>query len=37
MAQTVCVGSAVLDRVYALSNLPEPDGGAYVTDRTGTG
>ena len=31
MAQTVCVGSAVLDRVYALSNLPEPDGGAYVT------
>jgi len=32
MAGIVCVGSAVLDRVYALSNLPEPDGGAYVTD-----
>ena len=31
MTAVVCVGSAVLDRVYALSNLPEPDGGAFVT------
>jgi ribokinase/sulfofructose kinase len=31
---TICaVGSAVLDRVFVLSNLPEPDGGAFVTDR----
>jgi ribokinase/sulfofructose kinase len=26
----VAVGSAVEDRVYALTNLPEPDGGAFV-------
>lgn len=32
MMSVVCVGSAVLDRVYAVSNLPEPDGGAFVTD-----
>jgi len=32
MASIVTVGSAVLDRVYVLSNLPEPDGGAFVTD-----
>jgi len=32
MTAVVCVGSAVLDRVYALTNLPEPDGGAFVTD-----
>jgi len=32
MATVVTVGSAVLDRVYAVSNLPEPDGGAFVTD-----
>lgn len=32
MGSVVAVGSAVLDRVYALSNLPEPDGGAFVTD-----
>lgn len=32
MASIVAVGSAVLDRVYALTNLPEPDGGAFVTD-----
>ncbi len=32
MVSVVCVGSAVLDRIYALSNLPEPDGGAFVTD-----
>ncbi|WP_435180852.1 carbohydrate kinase family protein [Halorussus sp. AFM4] len=28
----VAVGSAVEDRVYALTNLPEPDGGAFVRD-----
>jgi ribokinase/sulfofructose kinase len=32
MTGVVCVGSAVLDRVYVVSNLPEPDGGAFVTD-----
>ncbi|CCQ33202.1 ribokinase protein [Halorhabdus tiamatea SARL4B] len=32
MASIVTVGSAVIDRVYVLSNLPEPDGGAFVTD-----
>jgi len=32
MASVVAVGSAVLDRVYGLSNLPEPDGGAFVRD-----
>ena len=32
MTSVVCVGSAVLDRVYVVSNLPEPDGGAFVTD-----
>ncbi|MBB6647616.1 PfkB family carbohydrate kinase [Halobellus ruber] len=37
MASVVTVGSAVLDRVYVLSNLPEPDGGAFVTDRTQRG
>jgi ribokinase/sulfofructose kinase len=31
MTDVVCVGSAVLDRIYELSNLPEPDGGAFVT------
>ncbi|NHN61027.1 MULTISPECIES: carbohydrate kinase family protein [Halorussus] len=30
----VAVGSAVEDRVYALTNLPEPDGGAFVRDET---
>ena len=31
---TICsVGSAVLDRVFILSNLPEPDGGAFIRDR----
>lgn len=34
MADVVAVGSAVLDRVYALSNLPEPDGGAFARDAT---
>ena len=28
------VGSAVVDRLYALSNLPEPDGGAFVRDES---
>ena len=37
MASIVTVGSAVLDRVYVLSNLPKPDGGAFVTDRTRRG
>ncbi|MFC6871816.1 carbohydrate kinase family protein [Halobellus marinus] len=32
MASIVTVGSAVLDHVYVLSNLPEPDGGAFVRD-----
>lgn len=32
MTSIVCVGSAVVDRVYSVSNLPEPDGGAFVTD-----
>lgn len=32
MTSVVCVGSAVLDHVYAVSNLPEPDGGAFVTE-----
>lgn len=31
-SEIVAVGSAVLDRVYSLSNLPEPDGGAFVRD-----
>jgi len=31
MVSVVCVGSAVLDRIYTVSNLPEPDGGAFVT------
>jgi sulfofructose kinase len=26
----VAVGSAIVDRYYRLSNLPEPDGGAFV-------
>ncbi|WP_458206785.1 carbohydrate kinase family protein [Haladaptatus sp. NG-SE-30] len=26
----VTVGSALVDHVYSLSNLPEPDGGAFV-------
>jgi len=28
----VAVGSALVDRIYALTNLPEPDGGAFVRD-----
>ena len=34
MADVVAVGSALLDRVYALSNLPEPDGGAFAREST---
>lgn len=30
----VTVGSAVLDHIYTLSNLPKPDGGAFVRERT---
>ncbi|NEU58860.1 carbohydrate kinase family protein [Halorussus sp. MSC15.2] len=30
----VAVGSAVEDRVYALTNLPEPDGGAFVREES---
>jgi len=30
----VTVGSAVIDHLYTLSNLPEPDGGAFVRDHT---
>ncbi len=30
--EILAVGSAVLDRVYTVSNLPEPDGGAFVRD-----
>jgi ribokinase/sulfofructose kinase len=34
----VAVGSAVVDRLYGLSNLPEPDGGAFVREEaTATG
>ncbi|WP_115862462.1 carbohydrate kinase family protein [Halorussus litoreus] len=32
--EVVAVGSAVEDRVYALTNLPEPDGGAFVREET---
>ncbi|MFB6127481.1 MAG: carbohydrate kinase family protein [Halolamina sp.] len=28
------VGAATLDRTYAVTNLPEPDGGAYARDVT---
>lgn len=30
----VTVGSALIDHIYTLSNLPEPDGGAFVRDHT---
>ncbi|WP_430506305.1 carbohydrate kinase family protein [Haloparvum sp. PAK95] len=30
----VAVGSAVLDHIYTLSNLPEPDGGAFAREHT---
>lgn len=32
--EIVAVGSAVVDRTYALTNLPEPDGGAFVRERS---
>lgn len=32
----VTVGSALIDHVYTLSNLPESDGGAFVRDHTTT-
>ena len=32
--EVITVGSAVLDRIYTLSNLPEPDGGAFVREHT---
>jgi sulfofructose kinase len=32
----VTVGSALIDYVYTLSNLPEPDGGAFVREYTTT-
>ncbi|SEP00781.1 ribokinase [Halogranum amylolyticum] len=32
----VTVGSALIDHVYTLSNLPKPDGGAFVHDYTTT-
>lgn len=30
--EVVTVGAATVDRTYALTNLPEPDGGAYARD-----
>jgi ribokinase/sulfofructose kinase len=30
--ELVSVGSAIVDRYYRLSNLPEPDGGAFVRE-----
>lgn len=30
----VTVGSAVIDCIFSLSNLPEPDGGAFVHEHT---
>ncbi|WP_411964486.1 carbohydrate kinase family protein [Haloferax sp. YSMS24] len=30
----VTVGSAVVDHIYSLSNLPEPDGGAFAREHT---
>jgi len=36
--ELVAVGGAMVDRYYTLSNLPEPDGGAFVHDsREGVG
>lgn len=32
----VTVGSALIDHVYTLSNLPEPDGGAFAREHTTT-
>lgn len=30
--EVVCLGAATVDRTYAVSNLPERDGGAYADD-----
>lgn len=30
MVDIVCVGAATVDRSYAVTNLPEPDGGAFA-------
>ncbi|WP_440992227.1 carbohydrate kinase family protein [Haloarchaeobius baliensis] len=32
MPTVVAVGSALLDRIYPVTNLPEPDGGAFARD-----
>ncbi|WP_337652587.1 carbohydrate kinase family protein [Halomontanus rarus] len=32
--QVVAVGSALVDEQYQVSNLPEPDGGAYVYEES---
>ncbi|USZ69494.1 carbohydrate kinase family protein [Halorussus salilacus] len=32
--EVAAVGSAVVDRIYALTNLPEPDGGAFVCEES---
>ncbi|WP_267641788.1 carbohydrate kinase family protein [Haloarchaeobius amylolyticus] len=32
MPTVVTVGSALLDRLYPVTNLPEPDGGAFARD-----
>lgn len=32
--EVVTVGSAVIDHIYTLSNLPKPDGGAFVREYT---
>ncbi len=32
--EVVAVGSALLDEQYLVTNLPEPDGGAYVTEES---
>ncbi|WP_435349722.1 carbohydrate kinase family protein [Haloarchaeobius sp. HRN-SO-5] len=38
MPAVVTVGSAVLDRIYPVTNLPDPDGGAFARDeRTAAG
>lgn len=34
--ELVAIGAAAIDHVYELTNLPEPDGGAYVRDETRT-
>ncbi|WP_331235680.1 carbohydrate kinase family protein [Natronorarus salvus] len=31
--EVICLGSALVDEEYLLSNLPGPDGGAYVKER----